>query len=348
MADEQQQEQYQSILEKLAELAGVNISSFSEVQRQHAASSSSMPDLESSLPNLGPPFRVDSLPGTNVGGGGSVSSNLPPSITTGEGSNESSVNVNVVSFSEQAITDLSKLCEICIGTGQGISQGGQNTKGNRLGSALGAGQNLLSSFAKPMNLQNIGQMLTSPLNLLGNVLPGKLGLAIGAIGKFGEAVFKVVDGLQKLNRSVYESNVRFADVSPSMAGVQARQSVRDMMENIRRGERLAASAEGQAEAMNRIEKSINKIVDSFQIVQNNTLSKFGGVISAMFDGVGNVLLRIAKNTDPKPEDTTTPFEEFLGDMGPDWYTRWGLPQRFSTGSVAKGAAVGGIAGGMGG
>lgn len=111
--------------------------------------------------------------------------------------------------------------------------------------------------------EGVGQATKAVGMGLGGLL-GPTGAAIGgSVGTVISLLAKSTDVLTKWNAQLFNSNMKFAEFSGAMAGVQARQEVRQIHLDIERGNRRAPGADRQAESMHRLNETIAPIEDAW-------------------------------------------------------------------------------------
>ena len=94
-----------------------------------------------------------------------------------------------------------------------------------------------------------------------SAMTGPVGIAAGAAAKLGGALLKVGIDVTQWGEQLHETNMQFAQFSGAMAGVQARQMVRDINLSRIRGERRAEGAEALAEQRHSVNVGLANLID---------------------------------------------------------------------------------------
>lgn len=145
-------------------------------------------------------------------------------------------------------------------------------------------------------LSRAGDMSKALGNLLGGV--PLFGKPIEAATKFSDVLFKSVDKVQEWTQQLHDANMQFAEFSGAMAGVQARQEVREIELSRERGNRRAKSAEYLAEGKNQLDRSVAPIGD----LVGNATNYVGGLLSRGFAALLSPVSWIAKKMQADGDD----------------------------------------------
>lgn len=126
-------------------------------------------------------------------------------------------------------------------------------------------------------------------------------------------------------KSLHDANMQFAQFSTAMAGVQARQEVRDINLSRERGERRAESAEFLAESMMDLKQTWSVIEDGIAVISNYVV---GGLAEAL-DTIINVLtLGLLKKSTKETEGIGDQLYRMADRAQRDWLKQHGQPARF--------------------
>ncbi len=99
-------------------------------------------------------------------------------------------------------------------------------------------------------------------------IPGPWGRVVEYGTKFAEVLLKSADALKNWSEDLHKFNMQFAEFSGAMAGVQARQEVRDINLSMERGQRTAGSAEYLAEGKSQLAKATSGVEDTYESLKN--------------------------------------------------------------------------------
>jgi hypothetical protein len=163
--------------------------------------------------------------------------------------------------------------------------------------------------------------------------------------KFSAVLLESVDRLQKWNWQLVQTNFQFAEFSGAMASVQAEQMVRDIEFSRERGEARAAHTQRLAEAASRLRGEIapaGDFLDKFSAENqrfwtealSETIRLFkAGTRPGATGGVGGVLAEFIDFVKNGPQsagggDLNKDLDRFLGGWDPQFYERFGKPERF--------------------
>jgi len=170
-------------------------------------------------------------------------------------------------------------------TGQGWVQEGE-AKGGRAGLSMQGVGHGLNALTSKSELHSGAEGIRSVGSALG-MIP-EVGPVLQGITAFGAAIVDGVDKIKQWNREVFESNMRFAAFSASMAGIKVEQEARDIKLGRERGERRAPSAGRAAEAMNNFEKISSQFEDSIGILKNEIVAKFVPILAETLEIIRNL------------------------------------------------------------
>ncbi len=146
-------------------------------------------------------------------------------------------------------------------------------------------------------ISGAGGMMQHGGDLTGNPVLSTVGFATKVIGDSIEA-------LRKWNQSLFDANMKFKEFSGAMAGVGARQEVRDILLSVERGERRGGTAEYHAAGKHELEKSLSKWEDLGANLQN----LLGGAVS-------NLVASLTKVLDPTVDALNQAIEAWMRAMG---------------------------------
>lgn len=129
------------------------------------------------------------------------------------------------------------------------------------------------------------QLASSAFGAVGDVgaALGPAGLPLQIFGKLGKVVSDSVDKLRVWNEELYKSNTQFAQFSAAMAGVEARQTARDILYSKDRGDARAASAEAQAKSKHEWNQRMAPIEDFAAASSNWISTAFNKIRTTMWD-----------------------------------------------------------------
>lgn len=143
----------------------------------------------------------------------------------------------------------------------------------------------------------IGSALSGEKSDLGGISDalggvGKIAGMIPVIGKVAEpalkltaAFFSATDSVKKWTESLHQSNMRFAEFSGAMAGVQAEQEARDIALQKQQGDARAESARDLAEAKSRLAKAVAPLEDSFAKLKNSIGTFVANTMTNLIDAL---------------------------------------------------------------
>lgn len=203
-----------------------------------------------------------------------------------------------------------------------------------LGRGKEAGGKVIASARDTSDLGGMGKML-SGLGSLAGAVP-YVGKPIEALTKFGEVAFKAVDRLQTWSNQLHQANMQFTEFSGAMAGVQARQEVRDMMLSKERGDRRAGVAENVAQSKSGLAAETAKVGDFMSNVWGSVNSFFSQMATKVIKPFANAVDKLNEKVFGGGKKTKNPG---LGDELPGWmdratdeyYGQFGRPPRFGRG-----------------
>lgn len=106
------------------------------------------------------------------------------------------------------------------------------------------------------------------------------------LNKFAETVLQSIKFLRDFSDQLHQSNMRFAEFSASMAGVQIRQEMRDIYLSMERGNRRGESAEELAQGRHALNVKFAKVEDVASIIKNKVVGKIDMVLAGLFERSG--------------------------------------------------------------
>lgn len=183
---------------------------------------------------------------------------------------------------------------------------------------------VLPSFTDSRGSRGIATGLDATSDLVKNI-PG-VGEPASKVLDFVSAVSKATDKLKEWGNSLHDNNMRFAEFSGAMAAVQARDEMRQIAINRERGDRLAPSAEYNAQAKSRLERTAAKSEDAYGALGNYIT---GGLQNAMAT-VREPLDELVKQTAEamgllkKPDGLQSNFEMWKDWIGFDGIDNYGV------------------------
>lgn len=185
-----------------------------------------------------------------------------------------------------------------------------------------AGKHVAASFTT-QRAERLGSNAFGAMQELGKMF-GPLGIANQALGAFGKLVFDSIEKLRNWNENLYKANVQFAEFSGAMAGVQARQDVRQLLLDKERGDRRAETAELQAREKHGFNQRLAPIEDGLANFQNIVSAGVNKANSKIFDAL---TLNAFK---PSDEPKLTQLEDLQEntDYVESLFRNYGVPQRF--------------------
>lgn len=144
----------------------------------------------------------------------------------------------------------------------------------RQGRVFEAAGSFLGGMTNKSELRGGGEFLEGA-GKLGGMVP-VVGPAIEGITKFGKVLLESIDKLKDWTNKLHDANMRFSEFSGAMAAVAARQEIRDIQMDIRRGEQQAASAEYLAGGKSALRE---KFTDPAETLVANIRNIGGGMLS---------------------------------------------------------------------
>lgn len=165
---------------------------------------------------------------------------------------------------------------------------------------------------------------------LGGTLGGAAGMVIGPPILWA----KLTERLRDFSDHLHDTNMRFAEFSGSMMGVQVEQQIRDMQLSMDRGNRRASSAAYLAEGKSKLDRDVGNIEDLFGTIKNLGGGFFDRIAHFFMEDWGSLaesltdtLNEIAEwlGVDKKDKDTATADIEGIGDKY--WLQTYGKPRR---------------------
>lgn len=137
---------------------------------------------------------------------------------------------------------------------------------------------------------------------------------VAIVAEFGKAVFEAIDKLRDWGKALHDANMQFAEFSGAMAGVQARQEVRDIELGMERGERRAPIAEYLAQGRTQLERAITPWEDVIANLQagivggiSEDLATILEIFSPLAEGLNRWLGRQVGGTEEESKDLSGVF-----------------------------------------
>lgn len=188
---------------------------------------------------------------------------------------------------------------------------------------LKGGENGVGSLLRGVSKVSEGAQASGALGSVGGGVAG----AVGGVAALGAAAYEGMKKVQEWGDSLHKANMQFAEFSGAMAGVEARQEVRDMQLSRERGERRAASAEYLAEGKNGLDKSMAVIEDSVAVLSNYVTGTLARVINIAAEAIADVI-KLLPGWGKSDKDQTNEIDadEYLAAAGME-----GLMQNYGVG-----------------
>jgi hypothetical protein len=162
------------------------------------------------------------------------------------------------------------------GMGGGMGLGGK-MGGSR--QAVGMIQSAASIMGGTMSSMGYSRTafggMGSALEGMGNIadMMGPAGPVAGAVFKLAGGLIKSVDALNSWTRHLMDSDFKLANLSPSMMAVKATQDIRDIMFQMKMGERLARSTGELSEAFSHLRETTFGLDSGWKITMNELGTK---------------------------------------------------------------------------
>ncbi len=142
---------------------------------------------------------------------------------------------------------------------------------------------------------------------------GGMGLLKNPMTDLATGVLRSVGAVRKWSESLHANNMRFAEVSSTMAGVEARQEVRDIKLAMERGARRSETAEELAKSKNRADVALARVEDRWANAMNRLSSTANDMLTFVAVGVEENLKQPGMGG----------FGPLLKAAGvPDWQIAW--------------------------
>ena len=119
---------------------------------------------------------------------------------------------------------------------------------------------------------------------------------------------EATDKLRDWTKGLHDANTKFAEFSGAMAGVQARQEMRDILLGAERGNRRAASAEYLATGMSDLERAFAPLEDSLADLKNAVTGRLVRGLARLVELMEPVAEWVAKIAGKIIEDSEKPDE----------------------------------------
>lgn len=189
----------------------------------------------------------------------------------------------------------------------------------------GVGQHALGMMRSP----TVGFAAGQGLRLL-----GEMGTAIhpvvGTVFKLGAVLAESVDHLRIFSRQLVEANFRFAEFSGAMALVKVEQQIFDIERAMRKGEVLAPGTRDLVESLERLEKTMEPLENTFNITKNYALARVIDAVNLLITAieVANLPLMQLVAYLNKSRGQADSLEKFVERQGRDLLQNYGKPPRF--------------------
>lgn len=154
--------------------------------------------------------------------------------------------------------------------------------GNKLRTVREESGKAFGSAGKALNNERAGDVLAGGFGAGEHALKavgGPFGTVGAQVFKFGKIMGESLEKLRRWTDQLHEANLRFAEFSPSMAGVAARDEARQIMLDQQRGERRAPSAENLAQGKNKLDKTLAVFEDGLASFKNNIGGSFSKALA---------------------------------------------------------------------
>ena len=185
-----------------------------------------------------------------------------------------------------------------------------------------------AAFTPNMKAEKLASHAFGAVGDIGAAL-GPAGLPLQIFGKLGKVVSDSVDKLRVWNEELYKSNTQFAQFSAAMAGVEARQTARDILYSKDRGDSRAATAEMQAQSKHELNQRLAPIEDLAANTGNLISTAFNKTLTAFWDTspMGALINYLADKFKSAPDTQLGDTEENINDIV-ELYQNYGAPARF--------------------
>lgn len=217
-------------------------------------------------------------------------------------------------------------------------RGGEAVAGAKdVGGALG-GMGLTNNYGSERGSEQLAAIGAASAHFLkagaGKTMGGAASYVVGPPVLFA----KLAGRLQDFSDHLHSANMRFAEFSGAMAGVQAAQEIREIRMSQERGDQLAPSAGYLAENKSALDNSLGKIETSFGVFKNlgggllDDIANFfvepwGDVAENLTNGINEISKWLGMEA--KSKDDGTEIEDWLeATTKKRWLEDYGRPQRF--------------------
>lgn len=158
------------------------------------------------------------------------------------------------------------------------------------------------------------------------------GKSVNVVTEFTAKLAESVEKLRKWSDQLHESNMRFSEFSGGMAGVAARQEVRDIMLSKERGDQRAGSAEKLAQSRNRLERAVTPMEDLWASGKNIIASIKDDAVASILEGLVPGVKGLNELLDEwiNGNKENAPAQDILGEMADrsEQTSKEGRPGRF--------------------
>lgn len=177
--------------------------------------------------------------------------------------------------------------------GSSINSAYKAERGEEIAKGLAHGTQHLLSGAGGVAGGAAGMAVAGPLGApIGSALGRGAAKALGTVLLPADAILNATEKLRDWSKHLQNANMQFAEFSGTMAGVQARMEVREMMLSKERGDRRADSAEYLAEAQNTLDKRLAPLEDAGAKLKNfatGGLTNIAGYLAKPLEYIGDKL-----------------------------------------------------------
>lgn len=157
------------------------------------------------------------------------------------------------------------------------------------GKVIGGGMEIASQFGdaagkatEDKQMSSVGGLMSSAGSVAG--LFGPVGVAIGAVMKFGGAILSSVDKLKSFNDNLLKSNFQYATYSSKMAKEEALQEMRDIRLEKRKGDNRAEAAGRLARAKHSVAEDLEPLESAISNGWTNLVARFNENLHSIFQG----------------------------------------------------------------
>lgn len=144
----------------------------------------------------------------------------------------------------------------------------------------------------------------------------EIGPGIEKVAKFTAGLMEAVDKLKIWTRQLHEGNMKYAEFSPHMRGVQIRQMMWDIAMSREKGEARAASAEKLAEAMRKVEYRLAPIENYLSNILSETWAEIlNDTVVPLLEAIKEVLKSLNLDTKEGKEIAKGILKSMMGPLG---------------------------------